>query len=46
VLHRGAAGFAQAKLVERERLAVIAEFAATVVRNPRKPLTTVMMGLF
>jgi signal transduction histidine kinase len=37
--------FAQAKLVERERLAAIGEFAATVVHEIRNPLTTVMMGL-
>jgi signal transduction histidine kinase len=36
---------AQAKLVERERLAAIGEFAATIVHEIRNPLTTVMMGL-
>lgn len=36
---------AQFKLVERERLAAIGEFAATVVHEIRNPLTTVMMGL-
>lgn len=36
---------AQAKLVERERLAAIGEFAAMIVHEIRNPLTTVMMGL-
>lgn len=34
-----------AKLLERERLAAIGEFAATIVHEIRNPLTTVMMGL-
>ncbi len=36
---------AQTKLVERERLAAIGEFAATIVHEVRNPLTTIMMGL-
>lgn len=36
---------AQSKLVERERLAAIGEFAAIIVHEIRNPLTTVMMGL-
>ena len=36
---------AQAKLVERERLAAIGEFAAMIVHEVRNPLTTIMMGL-
>lgn len=36
---------AQVKLVERERLAAIGEFAASIVHEIRNPLTTVMMGL-
>jgi len=36
---------AQARLVERERLAAIGEFAATIVHEVRNPLTTIMMGL-
>lgn len=36
---------AQKKLVERERLAAIGEFAAIIVHEIRNPLTTVMMGL-
>ncbi len=36
---------AQAKLVERERLAAIGEFAASIVHEVRNPLTTIMMGL-
>lgn len=36
---------AQTKLVEKERLAAIGEFAATIVHEIRNPLTTVMMGL-
>ena len=36
---------AQAKLVERERLAAIGEFAATIVHEIRNPLTTIKMGL-
>ncbi len=36
---------AQARLVERERLAAIGEFAATIVHEVRNPLTTILMGL-
>ncbi len=36
---------AQAKLVERERLAAIGEFAATIVHEIRNPLTTIKLGL-
>ncbi|MDY6937316.1 MAG: ATP-binding protein [Cyanobacteriota bacterium] len=36
---------AQAQLVQRERLAAIGEFAATIVHEIRNPLTTVNMGL-
>jgi signal transduction histidine kinase len=36
---------AQTKLVERERLAAIGEFAAMIVHEVRNPLTTIMMGL-
>ncbi len=36
---------AQAKLVERERLAAIGEIAAMIVHEVRNPLTTIMMGL-
>jgi len=36
---------AQAKLVERERLAAIGEFAAMIVHEVRNPLTTLVMGL-
>ncbi len=36
---------AQSQLVERERLAAIGEFAATIVHEIRNPLTTVKMGL-
>jgi hypothetical protein len=36
---------AQARLVERERLAAIGEFAAMIVHEVRNPLTTIMMGL-
>ncbi|MBC7971822.1 MAG: GAF domain-containing protein [Verrucomicrobia bacterium] len=36
---------AQAKLVERERLAAIGEFAAMIVHEVRNPLTTMVMGL-
>ncbi|XGV96398.1 MAG: ATP-binding protein [Leptolyngbya sp. BL-A-14] len=36
---------AQARLVERERLAAIGEFAAMIVHEVRNPLTTVVMGL-
>jgi signal transduction histidine kinase len=36
---------AQAKLVERERLAAIGEFAAMIVHEVRNPLTTMLMGL-
>ena len=36
---------AQAKLVERERLAAIGEFAAMIVHEVRNPLTTIMLGL-
>lgn len=35
----------QAKLVERERLAAIGEFAAMIVHEIRNPLTTITMGL-
>lgn len=35
----------QAKLVERERLAAMGEFAAMIVHEIRNPLTTVQMGL-
>lgn len=35
----------QGKLVERERLAAIGEFAASIVHEIRNPLTTVFMGL-
>lgn len=36
---------AQARLVERERLAAIGEFTAMIVHEVRNPLTTMMMGL-
>lgn len=36
---------AQVQLVERERLAAIGEFAATIVHEIRNPLTTIDMGL-
>lgn len=36
---------AQAKLIERERLAAMGEFAAMIVHEIRNPLTTVQMGL-
>lgn len=36
---------AQAKLVERERLAAIGEFAAMIIHEIRNPLTTIAMGL-
>jgi signal transduction histidine kinase len=36
---------AQARLVERERLAAIGEFAAMIVHEVRNPLTTILMGL-
>jgi signal transduction histidine kinase/DNA-binding NarL/FixJ family response regulator len=36
---------AQAKLVERERLAAIGEFAAMIVHEIRNPLTTIVMGI-
>lgn len=36
---------AQTRLVERERLAAIGEFAAMIVHEVRNPLTTIMMGL-
>ena len=36
---------AQAQLVQRERLAAIGEFAATIVHEIRNPLTTIGMGL-
>ncbi|PSB24318.1 GAF domain-containing sensor histidine kinase [Stenomitos frigidus] len=36
---------AQARLVERERLAAIGEFAAMIVHEVRNPLTTMIMGL-
>jgi signal transduction histidine kinase len=36
---------AQAKLVERERLAAIGEFAAMIVHEIRNPFTTIAMGL-
>lgn len=36
---------AQAKLVERERLAAIGEFAAMIVHEVRNPLTTITLGL-
>lgn len=36
---------AQLQLVERERLAAIGEFAATIVHEIRNPLTTIDMGL-
>jgi signal transduction histidine kinase len=35
----------QVQLVERERLAAIGEFAATIVHEIRNPLTTIDMGL-
>lgn len=35
----------QARLVERERLAAIGEFAAMIVHEVRNPLTTMVMGL-
>lgn len=35
----------QAKLVEREQLAAIGEFAAMIVHEIRNPLTTITMGL-
>jgi hypothetical protein len=36
---------AQAKLVERERLAAVGEFAAMIVHEIRNPLTTIVMGV-
>ncbi|WP_088240496.1 GAF domain-containing sensor histidine kinase [Calothrix rhizosoleniae] len=36
---------AQAKLVEKERLAAIGEFSACIVHEIRNPLTTIKMGL-
>jgi signal transduction histidine kinase len=36
---------AQARLIERERLAAIGEFAAMIVHEIRNPLTTIAMGL-
>lgn len=36
---------AHARLVERERLAAIGEFAAMIVHEVRNPLTTMVMGL-
>lgn len=36
---------AQAQLIERERLAAIGEFAASIVHEIRNPLTTILMGL-
>lgn len=36
---------AQARLIERERLAAIGEFTAMIVHEIRNPLTTVQMGL-
>jgi signal transduction histidine kinase len=36
---------AQAKLVEKERLAAIGEFAAIIIHEIRNPLTTMIMGL-
>jgi len=36
---------AQARLVERERLAAIGEFATMIVHEVRNPLTTITMGL-
>jgi signal transduction histidine kinase len=36
---------AQSKLIEKERLAAIGEFAAMIVHEIRNPLTTVKMGL-
>lgn len=36
---------AQAKLIERERLAAIGQFAAMIVHEVRNPLTTIDMGL-
>lgn len=36
---------AQAKLVERERLAAIGQFAAMIVHEVRNPLTTIELGL-
>ncbi len=36
---------AQTKLMERERLAAIGEFAATIVHEIRNPMTTMIMGL-
>ncbi|MGV0027664.1 ATP-binding protein [Phormidesmis priestleyi] len=36
---------AQERLIERERLAAIGQFAATIVHEVRNPLTTIEMGL-
>jgi signal transduction histidine kinase len=36
---------AQVQLIERERLAAIGEFAATIVHEIRNPVTTILMGL-
>jgi signal transduction histidine kinase len=36
---------AQARLIERERLAAIGEFASMIVHEIRNPLTTILMGL-
>ncbi|MDJ0796602.1 MAG: ATP-binding protein [Calothrix sp. MO_167.B12] len=36
---------AQAKLVEKERLAAIGEFSACIIHEIRNPLTTIKMGL-
>ena len=36
---------AQAKLIEKEKLAAIGQFAATIVHEVRNPTTTILMGL-
>ncbi len=36
---------AQVQLIERERLAAIGEFAASIVHEIRNPMTTILMGL-
>lgn len=36
---------AQSRLIERERLAAIGEFAAMIVHEIRNPVTTILMGL-
>jgi len=36
---------AQARLIEKERLAAIGEFAAMIVHEIRNPVTTILMGL-